>query len=167
MTIKTVTVEIEQRAYDEIHRALEEFGDYEIGGILIGYKKAENHFAISEATVADDSNGFNLASFIREPFESMKVLFKIFKMRKHNYIGEWHSHPQFSLYPSDYDVKTMKGILADPGYGVSFALLIITKLVNGKLNMAGFLFHKKLFKFVKASIYQNRNEERRGIDISV
>ena len=55
MREKTVTVEIEQRAYDEIHRGLEKFGDYEIGGMLIGYKKAGNHFAVSEATVADDA----------------------------------------------------------------------------------------------------------------
>ena len=152
MKIKTVTVEIEQSAYDEIQKALEEFGDYEIGGILIGYKKAENHFAISEATVADDSNGFNLASFIREPFKSMKALLKSFKMKKHNYIGEWHSHPNFNLYPSAYDVKTMKGILSDPGYGVNFALLIITKLTNGRPDIAGFLFHKKIPRFIQANI---------------
>jgi len=167
VTIKTVTVEIEQRAYDEIHHALEKFGDNEIGGILIGYKRGENHFAISEATVADDTGSFNLASFIREPFKSMKVLLKSFKMKRHNYIGEWHSHPRFSLYPSACDVKTMKGVLADPAYGVNFALLIITKLQNGKLNMAGFLFHKKMANFVKASISQVRDEAKPKIDIMV
>jgi proteasome lid subunit RPN8/RPN11 len=166
VTIKTVTVEIEQEAYDEIHHALQKFGDNEIGGILIGYKKEDNHFAISEATVADDTNSFNLASFIREPFKSMKLLLKSFKLKKHNYIGEWHSHPRFSLYPSTHDVKTMKGIVADPGYGVDFALLIITKLENGRPNMAGFLFHKKMCNFVQATISGIRNEKGR-IDISV
>ena len=166
MTIKTVTVEIEQRAYDEIHRALEEFGDYEIGGMLIGYKRGENHFAVSEATIADDAQDFRIASFIREPLKSMKLLLKTYKIRRHNYIGEWHSHPRFNLYPSAYDVKTMKGILADPGYGVSFALLIITKLENDKPNMAGFLFHKKMFNFVQARISGIRDEKGQ-IDISV
>jgi proteasome lid subunit RPN8/RPN11 len=166
VAIKTVTVEIEQKAYDEIYLALERFGDNEIGGILIGYKKAENYFAISEATIADDADSFNLASFIREPFKSMKVLLKSFKMKRHNYIGEWHSHPRFSLYPSPHDVKTMSGILADTGYGVNFALLIITKLENGKPNMAGFLFHKKMSNFVKATISGIKNEKGR-IDISV
>lgn len=167
MREKTVTVEIEQKAYDEIRRGLEKFGDYEIGGMLIGYKKAENHFAVSEATVADDGNSFNFASFIREPFKSTKVLLKTFRRRKHNYIGEWHSHPKFNLFPSDYDVKTMKGILGDRGYGVSFALLIITKLADGKLNMAGFLFHKKLSGFVKASISYASDENTPGVGIRV
>jgi len=163
---KTVTIEIEQKAYDQIYRALQDFGDYEIGGILIGYKKAENQFAISEATVADDTQNFNLASFIREPLKSMKILLKTYKIRKHNYIGEWHSHPRFNLYPSDYDIETMKGILSDPGYGVSFALLIITKLVNGKPNMAGFLFHNKISHFVQASL-SGINSNKGRIDISV
>lgn len=161
MGTMTVKIDMEQEAYVQIHRALEQYCNYEIGGMLIGYKKAKNHFAVSVATVADDANSFNLASFIREPFQSMKILLKTFKMRKHNYIGEWHSHPRFNLYPSDYDVKTMKGILDDPGYGVSFTLLIITKLVNRELNMAGFLFHKELSSFVKASISQSRDGENR------
>lgn len=166
MAKKTVTVEIEQRAYNAIHQALERFGDIEIGGILIGYKKAENHFAISEATIADDAGSFSLAAFVREPFKSIRALLKSFKARSHNYIGEWHSHPRFSLYPSPHDVKTMRGILADPGYGVSFALLIITKLENGKPNMAGFLFHKRMTNFVQATISGMRNEKGR-IDISI
>ncbi len=167
MREKTVTVEIEQMAYDEIRRGLEIFGDYEIGGMLIGYKKAENHFAVSEVTIADDANSFNFASFIREPFKSMKVLLKTFRTRRHNYIGEWHSHPNFSLFPSDYDVKTMIGILGDLHYGVSFVLLIITKLIGGKLNMAGFLFHKKLSGFVKASISYVCDENTPSVDIRV
>lgn len=162
--MKTVTVEIEQKAYNTIHSALQKYGDYEIGGILIGYKKIENHFAIAEATVADDTNSFNLASFIREPFKSMKVLLRSYRLKKHNYIGEWHSHPKFSLYPSDYDIKTIKGILADPGYGLNFALLIITKLNNGCPQMSGFLFHRKIPRFVQANI-SRENEKEQGISI--
>jgi len=167
VTIKTVTVEIEQNAYNEIHSALQRFGEYEIGGMLIGYKKGKNHFAVSEATIADDNQNFAIASFIREPLKSMKLLLKTYKNRRHNYIGEWHSHPRFNLYPSAYDVKTMKGILADSGYGVSFALLIITKLVDSRITMAGFLFHKQIPNFVKASISQSRDAGKPVIDICV
>lgn len=166
MAKKTVTVELEQKAYDEIHKALERFEYNEIGGILIGYKKAENHFAISEATIADDVGNFSLAAFVREPFKSMKALLKSFKARRHNYIGEWHSHPRFSLYPSAHDIKTMKGIVADSDYGVNFAILIISKLENGKPDMAGFLFHKKMPNFIKATI-SGISDDRGIIDISV
>ncbi len=147
-----VTFEFEEDAYEQIYQALKRFGSYEIGGMLIGYKKGQNHFSISDVTVADDIGNFNIASFIREPLKSMKVLLRIFKRKNYNYIGEWHSHPKFRLFPSQADVETMEGILDDPGYGVNFALLVITKLQNGKVDMAGFLFHNEFSGFVEASI---------------
>jgi len=166
MKKKRITIEIEQNAYDQIYQALERFGDYEIGGMLIGYKKDNSHFSIANATVADDVGSFSIAGFIREPVKSMKILLKAFKIKNHNYIGEWHSHPMFSLYPSSADIQTMKGILADPGYGVNFALLVITKLRKGKVDMAGFLFHRDLSHFVEASV--SGNFPRKGrIDVTV
>ncbi|MBW1613642.1 MAG: Mov34/MPN/PAD-1 family protein [Deltaproteobacteria bacterium] len=168
MKKKTVTIEIEQEAYERINQALAKFWKYEIGGMLIGYQKGRNHFSISEATVADDVKHLSISGFIREPIKSMKLLLKAFKRKSHNYIGEWHSHPQFALYPSPADIKTMKGIISDPGYGVNFALLIITKLKNGRVNMAGFLFHKELSNFVEASISQGiTGNTKAGINIKV
>lgn len=166
MKKKRVIIEIEQNAYDQIYKALERFGDYEIGGMLIGYKKGDSYFSIANATVADDVRSFSIAGFIREPLKSMKILLGSFERKGHNYIGEWHSHPRFSLYPSRVDIETMKGILADPGYGVSFALLVITKLREGKVDMAGFLFHKDMPHFVEASV--SGNSLRMGqIDLTV
>lgn len=147
-----VNIEIEDQALSKIQDALQNFGDLEIGGILIGYKKGYNHFAISEATIADDIKRFNIASFIREPFKSVKILLNAFKKKQHNYIGEWHSHPKFSLYPSQADINTMRGILNDSNYNVTFALLIITKLKNGVPELAAFLFHKKINGFLQAQL---------------
>lgn len=153
-----IKFEIEQLAYEKIYSALKKYGDCEIGGMLVGYKKEKNHFAISDITIADDIGKFNIANFIREPTKSIKMLIESFK-KKHHYLGEWHSHPRFRLYPSDGDVVTMQGILADKGYGVNFALLIITKLNNEKADIAGFLFHKKLSHYVKADISDVRCNE--------
>lgn len=158
MKSSKIVFDVEQSAYEHIIEALKNYGDYEIGGILIGYEKSRNHFAISDVTVANDINKFNVFSFIREPMKSLKILIRSFKKKKHSYIGEWHSHPKFSLYPSPGDIATMKGILTDPGYGVDFVLLIITKLNERNVEMAGFLFHKKLKQYVRANvIYKNIN----------
>lgn len=156
MKYSQIKFNIEQPAYDRIRKALNNFGNYEIGGILLGYKKGRNHFAISDVTVANDINRFHIMSFIREPMKSLKILLKSFKKKRHNYIGEWHSHPRFRIYPSTGDITTMQGILNDPSYGVEFVLLIITKLNEGNVDMAGFLFHKKLKQFLRANvIYKN------------
>lgn len=150
-----IIFEIEQQAYNKISKALKAYGEYEIGGILIGYKKARNHFKISEVSVANDIQRFNIISFIREPFKSIKILIKLFKKKNYNYIGEWHSHPRFDLYPSAGDIKTMDGILDDPNYGVNFVLLIICKLNKSKVNIAGYLFHKTLKQFSRAKVTFN------------
>lgn len=149
-----IKFEIKQPAYEKISEALEKYGDYEIGGMLIGNQKGRNYFSILDTTIADDIGKFSIGSFIREPMKSLKIIIQSFKKKKYNYIGEWHSHPGFDLYPSKGDIATMQGILADPGYGVNFVLLIITKLKNGKVDMGGFLFHKSLSQFVQATIIE-------------
>jgi integrative and conjugative element protein (TIGR02256 family) len=153
-----VEFEIEKVAYNQMLRTLEEYGDNEIGGMIIGYRKGRNQFVISDFTTADDSKTFDIASFIREPVKSLKKLKEAFKKKNHNYLGEWHSHPRFRLYPSRGDVNTMKRIISDPDYGVDFSLLIISKERNGKLEMAGFLFHRRIENFLEASIKYDREE---------
>jgi len=153
MNNNKVVFEIEPSVQEEMKYALEYYEKNEIGGILIGYQIKKNHFKISKATIADDTTEFNISSFVREPFKSMKILLKLFQQRNHNYIGEWHSHPMFSLEPSSYDVATMKGILFDDRYNVKFALLIITKLHEDNILFSGYLFHKKIEKFLKADLF--------------
>lgn len=167
MSNSQIKIEIESEAFHQIHNTLVEYGVYEIGGMLIGYQKGRNHFAISKATVANDSGNFNIASFVREPFKSMKTLVRMFNRKKHNYIGEWHSHPKFSLYPSSYDVKTMKGILNDPSYGVNFVILVIAKLNNNQPDIGAFLFHKDLKNFVQARVNSSHNHTKESINIYI
>lgn len=147
-----VEFEIEKSAHAQMLNTLERFGEYEVGGMIIGYQKGRNYFRISDFTTADDTKIFNAASFIREPTKSLKKLTIAFKRKNHSYLGEWHSHPRFSLYPSRGDFKTMKRILSDPDYSVDFSLLIISRLKNGNLEMAGFLFHRRIEDFIQASI---------------
>lgn len=147
-----IKFEIEQLAYNTIYSTLEKYGNLEIGGMLVGYQRGKNHFSIADATIADDIGKFSIFNFIRDPIKSIKIITQLFIKKKYNYIGEWHSHPKFALQPSTKDIATMKGIIADKGYGVNFVLLIITKLNNGRADMAGFLFHKELVHFVEAEV---------------
>lgn len=147
-----VEFEIEKSAYNQMLKTLQKYGEYEVGGMIIGFQKGKNRFIISDFTTADDTKIFNVASFVREPMKSLRKLNEAFKKKNHNYIGEWHSHPRFRLYPSRGDFNTMKRIVSDPDYDVDFSLLIISKLKNGNLEMAGFLFHRRIKGFVEALI---------------
>ena len=45
-----------------------------------------------------------------------------------NYLGEWHSHPLFSVHPSGPDFATMFEIVEDPEVRAHFAVLLIVRL---------------------------------------
>ncbi len=128
----------------KIERALRQSGDFETGGILIGNKIEDNSFEIVDVSVSNEDNKYSIASFIRGIKKSDMLLRKHYKRKSGYYIGEWHSHPKFSLSPSRQDIATMFGILADDNYGVSFSILMITKMNNDKLDYQGYFFHENL-----------------------
>ena len=48
--------------------------------------------------------------------------------QRFNYLGEWHSHPSFSVRPSSEDVDTMTDIVTGPSSAISFAVLLVVRL---------------------------------------
>lgn len=139
-----VTPEVEAK----IERALRKSGDFETGGILIGKKVEDKSFEIVDISVSDDDNKYSIVSFIRGVKKSDILLKKHYKKKSGYYIGEWHSHPKFSLSPSRQDIETMIGILADDNYGVMFSILMITKMNNNKLDYQGYFFHRNLREII-------------------
>jgi len=140
-----IEFQVSEPVKSKMKEALLKFGDYEIGGILIGKKLAEQSFEIIDISISDEDKRFSISSFTRGTKKSERLLKKHFRKKTGYYLGEWHSHPKFSLNPSQKDVLTMVGILNDPDYGVQFAVLIITHLVrNSELAYKGYLFHNDL-----------------------
>jgi len=73
------------------------------------------------------------ACFIRNPSSHKRQLNKFFARTgkdytRFNYLGEWHSHPSFDAVPSPKDVLTMQALVGDPAVGVTFLVLMVTKL---------------------------------------
>lgn len=85
-----------------------------------------------------------MASFVRRVSVSAKR-FRRFLLRhggdprRHNYAGEWHSHPRFALAPSGVDCSSMLGILAELPQ-VSFVLLLLARATADELEARGFMF---------------------------
>lgn len=131
--------------------ALKEHSHNEIGGILIGRKLDLNSILIVDLTVSDEIKKFSPFKFIRETKKSNKLIKKHFKNSTGYYVGEWHSHPSFSLNPSPGDIRTMKGIIKNTDYGVAFSLMIIVKLRQNELALKGYLFHKDRSDYIVLS----------------
>jgi hypothetical protein len=103
----------------------------EIGGLLFAEQLSPGAFRLAGFTV--DSMSGSDAQFNREP----NVHFKLLKSfvdnaggdySRFNYLGEWHSHPSFSVNPSITDIDTMIDLVNGRGSSIPFALLLIVRL---------------------------------------
>lgn len=111
--------------------ALRRAGRREIGGMLMGEQLAPDHFRIVDFSL-DRIAGSN-ASFRRDAVSHQRTLNEFFERtgrdyERFNYLGEWHSHPSFSVHPSLEDIQTMVDIVEDRGSNITFALLMILRL---------------------------------------
>ncbi len=110
--------------------ALQKAGAREIGGVLMGEHVGPDTFRVKSLTVQDHGGAF--ASFVRFLEQIVQPLAAFFKSTNHeyrrfNYLGEWHSHPSFTLVPSRTDIASMRDIVQDPKVGATFAVLLIVK----------------------------------------
>lgn len=121
--------EVVSRIRDALMRA----GQDEIGGVLMGEHLGEVTFRVVEVTVQDRGT---IARFVRGVRDAVWALDRFFhrtkrNYRRFNYLGEWHSHPLFSLHPSGKDQRSMREIVDDPTTSANFAVLVLTKLRTG------------------------------------
>jgi len=114
-----------------LRTALRAAGRREIGGMLLAEQLAEGKFSVVDFSL--DSFSGSHTKFRRDPAAHQKTLDEFFRRtghdyRRFNYLGEWHSHPSFSVEPSTEDVETMNDIVTDPSSVISFAILLIVRL---------------------------------------
>lgn len=86
-----------------------------------------NHFAVRTLTVQRTGT---IASFVRGLSEALKAIQAFFSsagsnFTRFNYLGEWHSHPLFSVQPSSQDHATMLELATDRRVGANFVVLLI------------------------------------------
>lgn len=113
-----------------IRRSLRRAGDREIGGVLMGEQICPGEFRIVDFSV-DDQSG-SRAHFVRDPSRHSSALDDFFERTgadyaRFNYLGEWHSHPNFSVRPSPADALSMQS-LVDGERGIDFSVLLIVRL---------------------------------------
>lgn len=113
-----------------MRRHLFRSGSREIGGILMGEEIADQLFRIVDFSV--DTSGGTRAQFLRDSDHHDEALSAFFERTganyaRFNYLGEWHSHPSFSVHPSLQDMHAMQDLVDGSG-GVDFAVLFISRL---------------------------------------
>jgi integrative and conjugative element protein (TIGR02256 family) len=119
--------EIEPR----LRAALGKAGRREIGGMLMAEQLAPDHFRILDFSL--DAFSGSHTRFRRDAATHRRRLDEFFERtgrnyERFNYLGEWHSHPSFSVQPSLEDMETMTDIVTDGNSLISFAVLLIVRL---------------------------------------
>lgn len=105
-------------------------GSREIGGMIMGEEIGDQRFRIVDFSV--DTKSGTRSSFVRDADQHARALQKFFEKtggnyRRFNYLGEWHTHPSFSVNPSINDIGAMRGLVDGTGH-VNFAILFIARL---------------------------------------
>lgn len=114
---------------DVFRSALARAKSRECGGILMGEHVGHNHFFVRSVTV-QTAGGF--AWFLRGVSSAVNAVRSFLAAngndyRRFNYLGEWHSHPSFSVVPSATDHETMRD-MARTTEGATFLVLLIFRL---------------------------------------
>ena len=153
---------------DELHKA----GAREIGGILMGQHLFDGVFQVEEVTVQRTSGSFS--RFVRLVQYILTPLNRFFARTdhdyvRHNYIGEWHSHPSFALRPSRRDAETMQALVEDPEVGANFAVLLIVKLQGensdgDNLGGAVYIFQPRRSPYIGQLVKGEPRHELQGRD---
>ena len=113
------------------HTSLREAGEREIGGMLLAEQLKPGRFCIVDFSL--DSFSGSHTEFRRDPEAHQNTLDEFFRrtgrdFQRFNYLGEWHSHPSFSVRPSAQDNSTMTDIVQNQGSIITFAVLLIVRL---------------------------------------
>ena len=114
-----------------LRTALREAGKREIGGMLFAEQLAPDRFLIVDFSLDADSG--TQSCFRRDPQLHQKTLNDFFQRTGHNfqrfnYLGEWHSHPSFSVRPSLLDVGTMTDMVETKDSSITFAIMLIVRI---------------------------------------
>jgi integrative and conjugative element protein (TIGR02256 family) len=109
---------------------LRQAGSREIGGILMGEQLEPGRFRVVDFSVDNVSGSY--AHFVRSPEHHRDALNAFFARTgndfgRFNYLGEWHSHPNFPTRPSAEDMASMKSLVHGER-NISFAVLMIVRL---------------------------------------
>jgi integrative and conjugative element protein (TIGR02256 family) len=110
--------------------ALRRAGSREIGGVLMAEQIDVEQFKIVDFSVDAKTGG--PAHFVRSPEHHAAALDDFFRRTgaaysRFNYLGEWHSHPRFPVYPSAQDIQSMTSLVHGER-GIDFAVLLIVRL---------------------------------------
>ena len=98
----------------------------ETGGILVGFYDSDLRIAeVIQATGAPPDSQHGRTWFVRGVRGLQSLINRIWKQKRHYYIGEWHFHPFGSPAPSQEDKDQLNKIASEKSYHCPEPVLLI------------------------------------------
>jgi integrative and conjugative element protein (TIGR02256 family) len=121
----------------------------EFGGVLVGTYSEDGLTVCIQKLICPKKYKQTPTFFKRKTTFINKKLKEVYEVSngKEIYIGEWHSHPNMSAYPSLHDLLSMRKILKQD-IKITNPLLLIVGGTETNLHINYFIiYHKKLLKY--------------------
>ena len=120
---------------NKLFSALKKAEDREIKGACFARFVEDDVYEIEEVYISHKigSNFFSnlVIDYRYKRFEKAYYKKNNYDFEKHNYIGDWHSHPLFDCIPSNYDINELEEELEKSN--ANFLVQLIVKISFQKL----------------------------------
>ncbi len=148
---KSLNLIVSEETLSKIANKGKKFFPNEIGGFLIGYYSLDLKTLYITDFLLPKNYKNNSYLFERSVEGIITVFKKIFKNKKHYYVGEWHTHPNGSSMYSNTDLKAMIKIAKDDNVVVENPILLILSInENDNFEFSFYLYeNEKLIKYDK------------------
>ena len=121
----------------------------EIGGFLIGYYSDDFKLLNITENILPEKYISRRNTFERSTegiFEKLEEFFN--ENPSKYYIGEWHTHPEGSPYPSSLDVKVINNIRQHDQVSIQSPLMLIIGNIKKEVEFGFFvLYENKLYRY--------------------
>ena len=139
-----MTIIIPQEQAEIIQRQLIKCGLNETKGALFAYKIRDDYFQVDGVYIETKVGNIAFVElFNNKRYRDFQYRYHkkhTFDYVNHNYIGDWHSHPSFELFPSSFDQEEVKRDLKKSN--ARFLIQIIFKLEKDTLKGNAFFYDK-------------------------
>ncbi|EAO7496417.1 MULTISPECIES: Mov34/MPN/PAD-1 family protein [Brevibacillus] len=157
------TLYITPKAWKQIETAVRKDPSLETGGVMMGYALGDEKWVVTYASDPGPKAIHRPTSIFFDDEHLRKLVRKLSRNRRWQYIGDWHSHTIRRLSPSKGDKRTIWYKANQSEYTSTSPLMLIVGLGRQKqLQARGFILGNSLREVGKIELYDRQAHRQHG-----
>lgn len=157
------TLYITPKAWKQIETAVRKDPSLETGGVMMGYSLGDEKWVVTYASDPGPKAIHRPTSIFFDDEHLHKLVRKLSRNRRWQYIGDWHSHTIRRLSPSKGDKRTIWYKANQSVYTSASPLMLIVGLGRQRqLQARGFILGNSLREVGKIELYDRQAHQQHG-----